>query len=385
MINLRYHIVSITAVFLALGIGAALGGTFLDRYTVDLLDRNIRSAENRIAETEEENSRLAEDLEAADARDDALVQLGSASLLDGRLTDRPVLVVAAPGVDQATLDALDVALSAADADRRGVLAVREEMAFDEEIDEGLVEALDLGDAGPSGVRAVVVARLTEALVAAGAPAAEGEGEAEPGPGGAEPGGGEGGGDATTTLPDEGTSEPQEGEEPGGGDPGTGEPGDDGAEDEEAPTVPDGTQPEVVTALLDAEYLELTPGPGRDASDPILEATGYEYVYVSGPEPTEVDADLLLSLLPEVPEAEAPPVVVVNPTVARSDDEEDAAGPTPVEAVRASPALSRLYDTVDNVETFAGLASTVLLLESVDVAAGHYGEHTGATALMPAGS
>ena len=31
MINLRYHIVSITAVFLALGIGTALGGTFLDR------------------------------------------------------------------------------------------------------------------------------------------------------------------------------------------------------------------------------------------------------------------------------------------------------------------------------------------------------------------
>ena len=35
MINLRYHIVSITAVFLALGIGLTLGSTFLDRVTVD--------------------------------------------------------------------------------------------------------------------------------------------------------------------------------------------------------------------------------------------------------------------------------------------------------------------------------------------------------------
>jgi hypothetical protein len=33
MINLRYHIVSITAVFLALGIGLAFGAAFIDRAT----------------------------------------------------------------------------------------------------------------------------------------------------------------------------------------------------------------------------------------------------------------------------------------------------------------------------------------------------------------
>ena len=51
MINIRYHIVSITAVFLALGIGVALGSTFLDRVTVNVLDDQISSAENRIRET----------------------------------------------------------------------------------------------------------------------------------------------------------------------------------------------------------------------------------------------------------------------------------------------------------------------------------------------
>ena len=46
---------------LALGIGAALGSTFLDRYTEDLLDRNIRSAEARIQATDAENDRLQAD------------------------------------------------------------------------------------------------------------------------------------------------------------------------------------------------------------------------------------------------------------------------------------------------------------------------------------
>ena len=38
MINLRYHIVSITAVFLALAIGVVMGTSFLSRATVDLLN-----------------------------------------------------------------------------------------------------------------------------------------------------------------------------------------------------------------------------------------------------------------------------------------------------------------------------------------------------------
>ncbi len=41
MINLRYHIISITAVFLALGIGLTLGSTFLDRVTVDTLESQL--------------------------------------------------------------------------------------------------------------------------------------------------------------------------------------------------------------------------------------------------------------------------------------------------------------------------------------------------------
>lgn len=41
MINLRYHIISIVAVFLALGIGLALGSTFVDSILVNELEDQV--------------------------------------------------------------------------------------------------------------------------------------------------------------------------------------------------------------------------------------------------------------------------------------------------------------------------------------------------------
>ncbi len=46
MINFRYHIVSLIAVFLALGIGLVLGTTFLDDATIDGLERQLDGLEN---------------------------------------------------------------------------------------------------------------------------------------------------------------------------------------------------------------------------------------------------------------------------------------------------------------------------------------------------
>ena len=96
MINIRYHIVSITAVFLALGIGVLLGSTFLDRATVNVLDSQISSAEKRIRATNEENDRLNQQVSESRERDASLILVGSESLVAGELTDLPVLVVAAP-------------------------------------------------------------------------------------------------------------------------------------------------------------------------------------------------------------------------------------------------------------------------------------------------
>ena len=42
MINFRFHLVSLTAVFLALGIGIAVGATVVDRATVDFLETRLK-------------------------------------------------------------------------------------------------------------------------------------------------------------------------------------------------------------------------------------------------------------------------------------------------------------------------------------------------------
>ncbi len=385
MINIRYHIVSITAVFLALGIGVALGSTFLDRATVGRLDANISDAQERIAATEAENSRLQAEVDAAQARD--LAQLAaSGAILDGRLEDRPVLLVAAPGVDQANIDALTLILGNASADVRGTLVLHDGLAFPDGVDDDLAEALDLRTTRPAAQAAEVQEMLLDALVAAGAPAEEAdEGEdGEPGDGTTEDTSDEATTSSTTvageTAPpdDTATTEttttttttlPDADENPSAA------PSDD---------APDGETPEILTALVDADLVDLAPGPGAAADDPVLEETGYLYVYVTQPGLDPVDDEVLLVLLPPVETDPPLPAVVVSPSVEQPDDEPRER--SAVEVVRSSDDLSRLYSTVDDIDTYIGLQSTVLVLAApAGASAGHYGQGEGATALMPAGS
>lgn len=387
MINIRYHIVSITAVFLALGIGVALGSTFLDRATVGRLDANIDAARARIAATEEENERLRAEVELSEQRD--LAQLAaSGTVLGGRLEDRPVLMVAAPGVDPATLEALELILTNASADLRGTLLLQDGLAFPDGVPEDVAAALDLeGDADeqPEEVRDLLV----DALVAAGAPAEEtgaggGDGAAGDEPGTAEPGTE----DTTTTTTT--AAVPPPGEQPvAPTDPTTTTstttlPDDGEATDPTDEAAPDGETPEVLTVLEGANLVDVAPAPDTPADAPLLEETGYQYVYVTQPGLEPPDDEVLLSLLPAAETDPPLPAVVVSPTVPVPDD--DRREPSAVEVVRASDDLSRLYDTVDDVDTYIGLQSTVLVLAAPEGSAvGHYGQGEGATALMPAGS
>ncbi|MDD9371626.1 MAG: copper transporter, partial [Acidimicrobiales bacterium] len=79
MINFRFHIVSLTAVLLALGIGLVLGTTFLDDATINGLKSQLDGLEH--------------DLDNAEARTDAQqTQLGAfedeAEQLDEQLGER---------------------------------------------------------------------------------------------------------------------------------------------------------------------------------------------------------------------------------------------------------------------------------------------------------
>ena len=330
MINIRYHIVSITAVFLALGIGVALGSTFLDRATVDLLENRIGAAEARIDATNAENEQLTRELEAAEERDASLIVLASEDLVADHLTDQPVLVIAAPGVGEENLDALNTVLERTGADLAGTVRLSDRLAL-EEVDDDLAADLDLDEPTAPELRRVVDDALSEALAVAGAPA---------------------------TIPTE---------------PGAEVPEDDAL---------DGTQPDIVTTLAERDYLEIAPGPAREDGDPIHERTGYRYVLVGAPGLDAAQNAVLLSLVDD--ETDQPlPAVVISATVPPPAEGDPDPEPTAVALVRDDDVLAAQTSTVDDAETFAGLLSTVYVLQQIDaIDVGHYGQAEGATAILP---
>lgn len=352
MINLRYHIVSITAVFLALGIGVALGGTFLDQATVDVLNRNIRSAEARIAETDSENRELEQQLREARERDDALIIVGTQYLLTDQLTDQPVLVVTAPGVEGDDVDALRTVLERSGADLQGTLALRDKLVLGDEVDDPLAAAVGLDDPTPVELRDAIHDALSDALLAAGSVGdglAPDDGAATPEPGA---GSGSGGDDPTSPNDAEGTAAPQA---------------------------------DVVRVLLERDYLDFVPAADgeRDDAD-VLVGTGHRYVFVGGPALTDEQNELLLGLLPDQ-ETDGRLAATVASATQRTSPGDDPLSPTIVARVRSDDARTSLYNTVDELDTFAGLVAVVRTLVLMDTAApDHYGQGDGASAVLPSG-
>ena len=167
MINLRYHIVSLVAVFLALGLGIVMGSTVIDRVTVDALNNNLEDVRRSVGAIRDENRRLGDQIKqgqdfAESTRD---------QLLRGHLRNTPVMVVAVAGVDRRPVDDLRQALVGAQATLQGTIWFTSKMRLNSDGDvRGLAAALDLGLDRPEIVRRQALARVAGAREAAGADA-----------------------------------------------------------------------------------------------------------------------------------------------------------------------------------------------------------------------
>ena len=62
MVNFRFHLVSLTAVFLALAAGITIGAGVVDRATVDQIERRLTDVDARRQATNDENDQLRADL-----------------------------------------------------------------------------------------------------------------------------------------------------------------------------------------------------------------------------------------------------------------------------------------------------------------------------------
>jgi len=96
LINFRFHLVSLVAVFLALALGVMMGSTVIDRAIVDGLEANIKTVGDRADRTRDENLALQARLDALEGYAEQALPL----LVGERLKGVPVAMVAVRGVEE---------------------------------------------------------------------------------------------------------------------------------------------------------------------------------------------------------------------------------------------------------------------------------------------
>lgn len=111
MIDFRYHLVSIIAIFFALATGIVLGAGPLDEQVDETLA-------DQLAALREQNQQLRDQvvaLEANTAYQESFIQTVTPQLVGDRLSDRDVLLVTLPGADDAIVSGVQDTLEAAGA------------------------------------------------------------------------------------------------------------------------------------------------------------------------------------------------------------------------------------------------------------------------------
>jgi hypothetical protein len=356
MINLRYHIVSLTAVFLAIGIGLTLGSTFLDRATVENLNGQLENLESRLQERNEEIDGLRGQLEQAEALQTALDEQG-ASLLSGRMDPVPVLVIASQGVDEADVQGAVRSLQTAGADVLGQWWLTERFLLADAADiDDLATALDETSEDPARLRRLAVDALGGELrmhqLRTPTPSPVPDADAD---------------DADDEL----GGEPGDPEEPGVDTTTSTTTADDGA-----PTDDDASEIPVTEALVDAGFISFEAA--VDGPEVPTLASGVRLVIVGGSAavPDDVFVQPLVARL-------ARGTTVPTRTVVTAAMGNDGAVSEVVAAVRDDERLRALVSTVDGLDHFEGWMATVLAVEDLaDGTIGHYGLGDGASALLP---
>jgi hypothetical protein len=172
VINFRFHIASLVAVFLALALGIVIGSTVIDRAIVDRLNNRLDDIQADARETRRQNGELEAERDRQQAYLDSLKAYAVANRLDGV----PVVPLALRGVDETPVtDAVELARESG-AIVPGVLWLEPKLAL---ADAATVEELAtiLGD--PTLTRREARATLWQALaerLRAGGTASSGDGD-----------------------------------------------------------------------------------------------------------------------------------------------------------------------------------------------------------------
>lgn len=340
MINFRYHIVSLTAVFLALGVGLLLGTTFLDDALEDQLRGDLDELQHDLDRAGDRNAELRRQLDAFEEEASGLDEQLGARLFDRQLVGQPVLVVAPRGIDEGLVERVTTALDQADAEVMGTWWLTDRLMLDDD-DEvtQLAEVLDVSTDDAGRLRNSLAAQLADVLYGAiDLPAGSNPGSAA---------GAVGSGQGPEAAP---------------------------------------AEPELLARLREAEFVDYDV-PDGDGDVVRLPASGLRIVVVSGPDASVPLGDAMMPMLTDLTSDGQPaPVVAVEPSrVPEEQTDGDEPAERLVDIIRDDGNLSNYVSTVDNLDRVAGRVATVLALVDARPGApkiGHYGTEDGTELLPP---
>jgi Copper transport outer membrane protein, MctB len=339
MINFRYHLVSLTAVFLALGVGLLLGTTFLDDALEDQLRGDLEELEHDLDRAGERNAELRRQLDAFEEEAAGLDEQLGARLFDRQLLGQPVLVVAPRGIDEGLVERVTTALDQADAEVMGTWWLTDRLVLDDddEVTE-LADVLDVSTDDAGRLRNSLAAQLADVLYGAiDLPAGSNPGSAS-------------------------------------GAVGTGQ------GQEAAPA-----EPELLARLREAKFVDYDV-PDGDGDVVRLPTSGLRIVIVSGPDASVPLGDALMPMLTDLTSDDQPaPVVAVEPSRVPEEQTDDEPAERLVDSIRDDGNLSKVVSTVDDLDRVSGRVATVLALVDAqpgDPMIGHYGTEDGTELLPP---
>ena len=160
MINFRYHVVSLIAVFLAFGMGILMGTTFIPEATVD----QLRLRQEELRRTTEE---LQGNLTEANRRGTALSQftdLVKPEILRGRLAGRAVVMIGFESTADEVLDGISTTLQGAGAQINAVLRLSEQVEpTTPERRSALANLLNTSSEDEEALLVLFTQRMSEAL------------------------------------------------------------------------------------------------------------------------------------------------------------------------------------------------------------------------------
>jgi hypothetical protein len=119
VIDFRYHLVSIVAVFLALAIGIVVGATAIKPSALRVLDNQSRREQQQINSQRTTISGLQDQLNAARNAEQAFAQANAPLVLDNLLAGQRAVLVTAPSADATTISGVTAALKQAGAQVTG--------------------------------------------------------------------------------------------------------------------------------------------------------------------------------------------------------------------------------------------------------------------------